>query len=143
MARINKVKIFELVITTIIVGLIVVTSIYWFSDYRKAKRDEQRIADIEQIQKDLVSYFSEHRTYPETADFYNDISGLPMDPMGVKYSYEKMDNDSYVLGVCLEDTRSADIQSYSKADAGNHEIGDGASQCTCASINAYCVNQDL
>lgn len=143
MARINKVKILELVITTVIVGLIVATSFYWLSDYKKSKRDEQRITDIEQIQKDLVSYFSEHRTYPETTDFYNAISDLPMDPAGMKYSYEKVDNDSYVLGVCLENTRSADIQSYSKADAGNHEIGGGVSQCTCASINAYCVNQDL
>ena len=143
MARLNKVKILELVITTVVAGLIVVTTMYWFSDFKKANRDEQRIADIEQIQKDLVSYFSEHRTYPETSDLYNVISNIPSDPVGAKYSYEKMDTDSYVLGVCLEDTRSADIQSYSKADAGNYTMGSGASQCTCASINAYCVNQDL
>lgn len=143
MARINKVKILELIITTVIVGLIVVTTTYWFSDYKKSTRDAQRIADIGQIQKDLVSYFSEHRSYPETTDLYNVISNLPVSPSGVKYTYEKMDTDSYVLGVCLEDTRDANIQSYSKADAGNYVLGDGTSQCTCASINAYCVNQDL
>ncbi len=143
MARINKAKILEFAITAVIAGLIMATSFYWLSDYKKAKRDEQRITDIEQIQKDLVSYFSEHRTYPETSDLYSVISNIPSDPAGLKYSYEKMDTDSYVLGVCLEDTRSADIQSYSKADAGNYTLGAGASQCTCASINAYCVNQDL
>ena len=143
MEKIHGTKLLEIAVATLICGLVIATSVVWFLDLRKGSRDTQRMADIKQIQKDLLNYFSEHREYPETKDLYTVAQGLPLDPGGERYGYENINKETYVLGTCLESPRTADVQSYSRADAENYEMRGAGTKCTCASINAYCVNPDL
>ena len=143
MEKIHGTKLLEIAVASLIGGLIITTSVVWFLDFKKGSRDTQRMVDIKQIQKDLLNYFSEHREYPGTKDLYTVARGLPLDPDGEHYGYENINKDTYVLGTCLEGPRGTDIQSYSRADAENYEMKRTGKKCTCASINAYCVNPDL
>ncbi len=143
MEKIHKQRLFEIAVAIIISGLVITTSVVWFTDLKKSARDERRESDIKQIQKELLSYFSENKEYPKTKELYNAVSLLPKDPADAEYSYENTGVDSYILGTCLEVPRSTEMQSYSRADAENYEITGASNSCTCASINAYCINQDL
>jgi type II secretory pathway pseudopilin PulG len=143
MSKIYGMRLQELAVAVIIGGLVIATTAVWFIDFKKSERDARREGDIKQIQKELINYFSEHREYPATKELYSIVQGIPNDPNGGRYGYENVGGDSYVLGACLEGARGADVKSYSRADAENFEISGSGVSCTCASMNAYCINPDL
>ena len=122
MAKLHGIELLEIVVATLIGGLIITTSVVWFLDIKKNSRDVQRIADIKQIQKDLSNYFSERREYPATKDLYGTTQELPLDPNGGRYGYENINKATYILGTCLESPRHEGIQSYSRDDAENYEM---------------------
>lgn len=130
-------------ITAFIAVLIVSTLFMWFQGLLRERRDAQRSRDLKLIQKELIGYYSEQKQYPTTKDFPSVMGSIPTDPTGSAYTYVRVDSESYVLGACLEDSRTSDMESYSRADSETYEIGGGQLKCTCASLNSYCINQEL
>jgi len=130
----------EMLVVVAIIGLLSSTILIGLGNARGKARDARRISDLRQIQTGLENYYSENRqTYPP--DVYNVVSGLPTDPQGGNYGYVRVSSQSYVLGACLENDRSADIQSF----IGNYDVSPVGSglvpppTCNCEDVNSYCV----
>ncbi len=123
-----------------IIGLLSSTILIGLGNARTRARDVRRISDLRQIQNGLENYYVENRqSYPN--DAYSVVVGLSFDPQGGEYGYIRLNTQSYVLGACLENDRSSDIQSFS----GNYDVSPIGSPlippptCNCEDSNSYCV----
>lgn len=135
----------EMLVVVTIIGLLSSTILVGLDNARRRARDARRIVDLRQIQNGLESFYSSKRTYPDSGDLYDSITGLPTDPMSGQYAYHRINMSSYILGTCLENDRPTEIQSYSGPDASDYDVSPIGStleippQCDCGSTNAYCV----
>jgi hypothetical protein len=113
-------------------------------DVRKDARDTRRIADIRQLQNALEIYYSTNQSYP--ADIYESLQGAPYDPVldpltgaTLKYGYERLSPNSYLLGACLEGERQTGVSHVNQnLRNGITNYGGG---CNCDDIDnhVYCV----
>ncbi|MFH1161905.1 MAG: type II secretion system protein [Candidatus Jorgensenbacteria bacterium] len=134
----------EMLIVVAIIGLLSSVILVGLGDVRKEARDTRRISDIRQMQNQLEIYYSEHQSYPP--DVYEQLQGTPFDPVADpttgelhKYVYERLSQNSYLLGTCLEGARPTGISHISqnfRNDITNYGVG-----CNCdeAAQQAYCV----
>jgi general secretion pathway protein G len=139
----------EMLVVIAIIGLLSSTILIGLSSARARARDAKRIADMKQIQNGLEAYHSDSGVYPDEEYFYNTMQGIPQEPQGGQYHYYKEGADKYVLGICLENDRGTDIQSYVPGENDNwYEVGPvnpppervNPPTCSCnQSPNAYCV----
>ena len=130
----------EMLVVVAIIGLLSSTILIGLGNARTRARDARRISDLRQVQNGLENYYVENRqAYPN--DAYNVVIGLPVDPQGGEYGYVRLSTQSYVLGTCLENDRSSDIQSF----IGNYDVSPVGSPlipppaCNCEDSNSYCV----
>ncbi|MCP6720205.1 MAG: type II secretion system GspH family protein [Patescibacteria group bacterium] len=130
----------EMLVVIAIIGLLSSTILIGLGNARTRARDARRISDLRQVQNGLENHYVEsNQTYPQ--DVYNSISGLPVDPQGGEYGYVRISTQSYVLGACLENDRSSDIQSFSS----NYDVSPIGSPlippptCNCEDSDSYCV----
>ena len=139
----------EMLVVVAIIGLLSSTILVGLGDARRRARDARRIADLRQIQNGLENLYTTSRSYPKSEELYDLIHELPVDPQGGNYGYIRVNANAYILGACLENPRPAEIQSYSRPDAGTYDVSPQGStlqpptQCTCENPNAYCVNVGL
>lgn len=130
----------EMLVVVAIIGLLSSTILVGLSGARSKARDARRISDLRQIQTGLENYYVENnQSYPQT--LYTAIIGLPHDPQGGEYGYVRLGSQVYVLGACLENDRTGDIQtfpgSYDVSPVGSNKVPPPS--CTCDDANAYCV----
>lgn len=133
----------EVLVVVAVIGLLSSAILVGLGDVRKDARDTRRVSDIRQIQNSLEIYYSQHQFYP--ADIYKDLPGTPSDPLPqpttgniLSYGYEKIDNNSYKLGACLEGKRPTGIAHISE-DLKNSLVNYGSCNCTEKEAKAYCV----
>ena len=134
----------EMLVVVAIIGLLSSTILVGLGNARSKARDARRIADLRQIQTGLENYYVENnQSYPQT--LYTSIPGLPHDPQGGEYGYVRPGSQAYVLGTCLENDRTGDIQtfpgSYDVSPVGSNKVPPPS--CTCDDANAYCVTVGL
>ena len=130
-----------MLVVVAIIGLLSSTVLVGLGNARSRARDARRIVDLRQIQTGLENYYVENnQIYPR--DVYTAIEGLPMDPRGGEYGYVREDTQGYVLGACLENERSGDVQTF----RGNYDVSPIGSplipppSCNCEDSVAYCVS---
>jgi len=134
----------EMLVVVAIIGLLSSTILVGLGNARSKARDARRISDLRQIQTGLENYYIEHnQSYPQA--LYTAISGLPTDPQGGEYGYVRITSQAYVLGACLENDRSGDVQSitgsYDVSPVGSNRVPPPS--CTCNDANSYCVGVGL
>ena len=130
----------EMLVVVAIIGLLSSTILVGLGNARSRARDARRISDLRQIQTGLENYYVEHdQSYPQ--QLYASIPGLSHDPQGGEYGYVRLSSQAYVLGTCLENDRTSDIQSvaggYDVSPVGSNKVPPPS--CTCDDANAYCV----
>jgi len=104
----------EMLIVVAIIGLLSSVVLVGLGDVRREARDTRRISDLRQIQNALEIFYSREQRYPE--DLYADIPSAPFDPLPepeigtlLPYAYEKLDENTYRIGACLEGNRPQGI----------------------------------
>jgi prepilin-type N-terminal cleavage/methylation domain-containing protein len=132
----------EMLIVVAIIGLLSSVVLVGLGDVRKEARDARRLADIRQMQNALELYYSDKQNYP--ADIY-DLPGTPYDPLPDpdtqavrQYAYEKVSNNNYRLGACLEGPRPTGI-SHIMENMNTSIDNFGSCNCDDAGNKAYCV----
>ncbi|PIP30021.1 hypothetical protein COX26_00925 [Candidatus Jorgensenbacteria bacterium CG23_combo_of_CG06-09_8_20_14_all_54_14] len=133
----------EMLIVVAIIGLLSSVILVGLGDVRKDARDTRRISDIRQIQNQVEIYYSGQQSYPP--DIY-ELSGTPFDPVAnpetgefYKYAYERLSQNSFLLGACLEGKRPVGISHVSQDfQNGISNYGEGCN-CSDASNMVYCV----
>lgn len=134
----------EMLIVVAIIGLLSSVILVGLGDVRKEVRDTRRIADIRQFQNAIEIYYSTNQSYP--ADIYESIQAVSYDPIldpltgsVMKYGYERLSPNSYLLGACLEGERPTGISHVNEnLRNGITNYGDG---CNCDDVEntVYCV----
>jgi general secretion pathway protein G len=100
--------IIELMVVTLIMGLLMALSVAAITGAKKSARDANRKADLEQIRSALEMYKSDNQEYPTTAQGLDEledegyISELPSDPSGYTYYYNRTSESVYQLCGYLE-----------------------------------------
>lgn len=116
----------ELLVVIAIIGVLASIVLASLNTARRKGRDTRRVADIGQIRLALELYFDSNRSYPPGTTLTGVINPtyiaqVPVDPLGVAYSYQAHDNAStpvacaaaaapcagYVAGGTLEDSTNA------------------------------------
>jgi len=104
----------EMLIVVAIIGLLSSVVLVGLGDVRKDARDTRRVSDLRQIQNALEIYYMRTQSYPE--DLYTEIPSAPYDPLVeletgtlLPYAYEKIDQNTYRIGACLEGDRPKGI----------------------------------
>lgn len=124
----------ELLVVIAIIGILSSVVLASLNTARQKSRDAKRVADIKQIQVALELYFDDNRAYPATtaslAPTY--IPAVPVDPLGVAYTYAALDTNSvvatcedYHLGITLESSTHPGLSNDSDAAAGTVCTGGG------------------
>ncbi|MBI2278637.1 MAG: type II secretion system protein [Candidatus Brennerbacteria bacterium] len=134
----------EMLVVVAIIGVLSSVILVGLGDVRRDARDTRRISDIRQIQNRLEIYYTANQSYP--ADIYQSLEAPPYDPVidavtgsVLKYGYQRLSSNSYLLGVCLEGERQAGVSHV------NENIRNGISNygegCNCDDIGnrVYCV----
>lgn len=105
----------ELLVVISIIGILATLVTANLSAARQRGRDAERKADLKSISTALRLYYNDHGEYPANG-FFDSLWGsswsdgttvymntVPNDPLpDVSYSYQKIDDDNYVLSACLE-----------------------------------------
>lgn len=146
----------EMLVVMTIIGLLSSSVLVGLNEARSRARDARRIADIRQIQNGLESFYFSNRGYPaDMNSLYENIPNLPRDPQhdpaipeSGRYGYVGINRafgkpQGYVLGVCLENNRPADVQTFIPRSDFERSIDVGGTtgrRCTCGDEKAYCVS---
>lgn len=101
----------ELMVATLIIGILISLSIAASSGAKKSARDGKRKADLEQIRSALEMYKSDsdEGRYPTNAEWAANVlvtegymSELPSDPSVYSYYYNQISSNEYQLCAYLE-----------------------------------------
>lgn len=98
----------ELMVVTLIMGLLMSFSVAAIIGAKKASRDTKRKADLEQIRSALEMYKSDENFYPTDAlglpDLVNKgyMPEVPPDPSAYSYVYDQTSSNTYDLCAHLE-----------------------------------------
>lgn len=117
----------EMLVVVAIIGILSSAIVVGLGGGRKRARDARRIQDIRQIQNKLELEYRSPVGYPTEQDFA--ALNIPPDPQGKDYIYERIDKNSYRLGICLE---TDEVASSDETRCPGGGLG-------CASGFFYCV----
>lgn len=95
----------ELMVATLIIGILISLSIAASTGAKKSARDGKRKADLEQIRGALEMYKSDEEEYPANKDLLVSegyLSELPSDPRDYSYYYNRTSTNTYELCAYLE-----------------------------------------
>jgi prepilin-type N-terminal cleavage/methylation domain-containing protein len=122
----------ELLVVIAIIGILTGLVTVNLQDARERARDAQRKADLKQIQNAFELYKNDQnpQAYPETVSWRTDLTdgsymkNVPEDPTHKQIdswpavSYERTDNLTYNLVVCLENGADPDRDDTNVCDTG-------------------------
>lgn len=97
----------ELMVVTLIIGILVSLAVVASIGAKKSARDGKRKADLEQIRSALEMYKSDEQEYLADADINllvseGYLSEWPSDPSGYSYYYHRVSTTTYRLCAYLE-----------------------------------------
>ena len=117
MKKLKGFTLIEIIIVITIIGVLAALISSNFLNSLKKGRDAKRKADLEQMTRALEMYYEDNKVYPDAVSFGGQLchpggcatkiymQKLPNDPVsGKTYSY-RLDNESYRLYACLENSQ--------------------------------------